>query len=190
MQVYRANEHPKFPQGGLMSQHLDSLPVGLGSIDIDPPHGFLLYEQPGVLSHLGTKMAVKQLACVAGGTGITPIWQVLRAVLDNKDDPTTIHLVYAARSPSDLLLRPEMDALAEKHADRFKVWYCVDVLDGFEGTWAYSIGHVTDAILGEHWPKPAPDVPVLFCGPPPMLKFAVKPSADKLGFNPDLLLSF
>lgn len=35
VKVYRAHVHPDFPQGGAMSQHLDSLQVGLCLIRMD-----------------------------------------------------------------------------------------------------------------------------------------------------------
>jgi Na+-transporting NADH:ubiquinone oxidoreductase subunit NqrF len=45
----RANEHPKFPEGGKMSQHLDSLAVG-DSIDVKGPVGHFVYEGRGKFS--------------------------------------------------------------------------------------------------------------------------------------------
>lgn len=40
---HRANEHPKFPEGGKMSQHLDSLSIG-DTIDVKGPVGHFVYE--------------------------------------------------------------------------------------------------------------------------------------------------
>ena len=118
-QVYRANQHPKFPEGGLMSQYLDRMAIG-SLIEVEGPLGCLIYEGPGCLSHLNQKIKVGHFAAVAGGTGITPIIQVLRAILDNPKDETKFSLIYAARTPSDLLLRKELDALA-KARPQFKV---------------------------------------------------------------------
>ena len=74
-QVYRANQHPRFPEGGLMSQYLDRMPLG-ATMDIDGPLGHITYEEPGCLRHLGEDVQVKHFVAVAGGTGITPIVQV------------------------------------------------------------------------------------------------------------------
>lgn len=193
IRVYRANQHPKFPQGGLMSQHLDSLPMG-GTIEVDPPHGHIIYEGRGRMTNLGEKMSVKHFACVAGGTGITPIWQVLRAVLSDEKDETTLSLLYASRSPNDLLLRKELNELAAKHPKRFQVWYTVDTMEGYdeakEGPWAFSMGFVSEELLSKVFPKASDDVAVLQCGPPPMLKFAVKPALEKMGFKDDQCFSF
>jgi nitrate reductase (NAD(P)H) len=42
VQVYRANEHPRFPAGGKMSQHLDALPIG-AEIEVKGPLGHFHY---------------------------------------------------------------------------------------------------------------------------------------------------
>ena len=42
IKVYRAGVHPKFPDGGKMSQHLDSLKIG-DTIDIKGPKGHMEY---------------------------------------------------------------------------------------------------------------------------------------------------
>ncbi|CAI9302737.1 unnamed protein product [Lactuca saligna] len=38
---------------------------------------------------------VRAFGMIAGGSGITPMFQVVRAVLENPSDKTKVHLVYA-----------------------------------------------------------------------------------------------
>ena len=57
---------------------------------------------------------------VAGGSGITPMFQVALAILRSQQDGTTVHLVYANVAEGDILLRQHLDAWARVHADRFK----------------------------------------------------------------------
>ena len=45
-QVYFKNVHPKFPEGGKMSQHLESMSIG-DFIDVRGPNGLLVYEGKG-----------------------------------------------------------------------------------------------------------------------------------------------
>lgn len=45
-QVYFKNVHPKFPEGGKMSQHLESLKIG-DTIDVRGPNGLLEYKGQG-----------------------------------------------------------------------------------------------------------------------------------------------
>lgn len=46
IQVYFRNVHPKFPEGGKMSQHLESLKIGQ-TIDFRGPSGRLVYKGKG-----------------------------------------------------------------------------------------------------------------------------------------------
>lgn len=71
------SQYPCFPAGGLLSQHLDRLPVG-GYMAVEGPLGHMTYEGPGRLRHCGEDVQVEEFLAVAGGTGITPIVQVSR----------------------------------------------------------------------------------------------------------------
>lgn len=45
-QVYHKNVHPKFPEGGKMSQYLNGMKIG-DTIDFRGPNGLLVYKGPG-----------------------------------------------------------------------------------------------------------------------------------------------
>ncbi|TKY74315.1 Inducible nitrate reductase of NADH 2 [Spatholobus suberectus] len=179
VKVYFRGVHPKFPNGGLMSQHLDSLPVG-AVLDVKGPLGHIEYTGRGNFLVRGKPKFAKRLAMLAGGTGITPIYQVVQAILKDPEDRTEMHVVYANRTEDDILLREELDEWAKKH-DRFKVWYVVQ--ESIREGWEYSIGFITESILMEHVPRASPDTLALTCGPPPMIQFAVQPNLEKLGYD-------
>ncbi|OEL19216.1 Cytochrome P450 724B1 [Dichanthelium oligosanthes] len=120
---------------------------------------------------------------VAGGSGITPIYQVIQAVLrDQPEDQTVIHLVYANRTEDDILLRDELDRWAAEYPDRLKVWYVISQARRPEEGWKYSVGVVTEAILREHVPEGGDDTLALACGPPLMIQFAVSPNLEKMNY--------
>ncbi|KAG0560781.1 hypothetical protein KC19_9G012800 [Ceratodon purpureus] len=48
---------------------------------------------------------VREFGMVAGGTGITPMYQVARAILENPNDKTKISLIYANVTYEDILLK-------------------------------------------------------------------------------------
>lgn len=50
--------------------------------------------------------------CVAGGSGITPIWQVIEAICLNKEHDVNILVIYGNKTPEDILLRKELDGYA------------------------------------------------------------------------------
>ncbi len=56
IKVYFKNVHPKFPDGGKMSQHLNNLPIG-GTVDIRGPAGHITYKGRGQFSLQKTKSA-------------------------------------------------------------------------------------------------------------------------------------
>ena len=56
---------------------------------------------------------------IAGGTGITPMLQVIRAILKNPRDTTKLYLIFANQTEEDILLRQELESL---QSDRFHLW--------------------------------------------------------------------
>ncbi|XP_073021129.1 nitrate reductase [NADH] 1-like [Primulina eburnea] len=179
IKVYFKGMHPKFPNGGLMSQHLDSLTLG-SFIDVKGPLGHIEYLGKGIFTVHGKQKSAKKLAMIAGGTGITPIYQVMQAILKDSEDETEMYVVYANRTEDDILLRDELDEWAEKYPNRVKVWYVVQ--ESVQEGWKYSLGFVTESILREHIPGPEKTL-ALACGPPPMLQFAVNPNLEKMGYD-------
>lgn len=180
VKIYFKGQHPRFPNGGLMSQYLDSLELG-SILEVKGPLGHIEYTGKGnFLVHGKTKFA-KKLAMIAGGTGITPIYQVMQAILKDPEDDTEMYVVYANRTEDDILLREELDQWAEEHKDRVKVWYVVEK-STTEG-WQYDTGFITESILRDHVPASGKDVLALTCGPPPMIQFAVQPNLQKMGYD-------
>ncbi|XP_062110766.1 nitrate reductase [NADH]-like [Humulus lupulus] len=185
VKVYFKNVHPKFPNGGMMSQYLESLSLG-SFLDVKGPLGHIEYLGRGQFSVHGQPKFAKKLAMLAGGTGITPIYQVVQAILKDPEDDTEMFVVYANRTEDDILLKEELDGWARK-CDRFKVWYVVE--SAKEG-WEYSTGFITEGILRKHIPEGSNDTLALTCGPPPMIQFAVQPNLEKMNYDKDSLLIF
>ncbi|PVH66576.1 hypothetical protein PAHAL_1G285500 [Panicum hallii] len=184
VRVYFKDEHPEFPGGGRMTQFLDSLPVG-SYVDVKGPLGRVEYlGRGGFAINGGEPRRASRLAMVAGGSGITPIYQVIRAVLRGQpEDETVMHLVYANRTEDDILLRSELDRWAAEFPGRLKVWYVIGRVRRPEEGWEYSVGVVTEDILREHLPEGGDGALALACGPPPMIQFAVSPNLEKMGYD-------
>ena len=137
---------------GVMSKHFDELKVG-DSLDCKGPMIKLPYE--------ANKW--QAIGMVAGGTGITPMLQVIEEVLRNPADKTQLSLVFGNVTQEDILLKSRLDALAAKHPGRFKLLY---VLDKPPKGWKGGAGYVTPAMLKEALPPPGEKHLVLVCGPP------------------------
>ncbi|XP_047341866.1 nitrate reductase [NADH]-like [Impatiens glandulifera] len=180
VKIYFKGTNPKFPNGGLMSQHLDSLSMG-AIVDIKGPLGHIEYVGKGSFSVHGKPKFARKLAMLAGGTGITPMYQIIQAILKDPEDRTEMHLIYANRTECDILLWDELERYVEMHPDRLKVWYVVH--NSVRGDWKYSVGFISESIIREHIPGPSDETLVLACGPPPMIQFAIQPSLENLGFD-------
>lgn len=190
IKVYFKNVHPKYPDGGKMSQYLDSLEIG-DTVDIRGPSGKLTYVGRGKFAIKENAKepkfrTAKNVGLIAGGTGITPMLQIISAVIKDSEDKTNITLLFANQTERDILVRPELEEL-DQECENFKLWYTLDKPpDG----WPYSSGFINDTMLKEHMPPPGPDTQILMCGPPPMINFACIPNLEKLGYTSDMYFPF
>lgn len=155
-------------ENGNISRHVESKKVG-ETIEIRGPKGFFTYT-PGMVESLGM---------IAGGTGITPMYQILTAILKNPEDKTKVSLLYANVTEDDILLKYELNKMAKEHADRFTIYY---VLNNSPENWTGGVGFVTPEIMDTHLPKATDTTNLLLCGPPPMIS-AMKKAAVGLGYQ-------
>ncbi|BES90784.1 NADH-cytochrome b5 reductase [Nesidiocoris tenuis] len=192
IKVYRKDVHPKFPLGGKMSQYLDSLAIG-DSIDVRGPSGRLKYLNHGKFSMKflrkdpAHEVKVNKVSMIAGGTGITPMLQLIRHITKDPLDTTTVSLIFANQTEKDILLRDELEKLAKEHPSQFKLWYTLDIPSE---NWKYSVGFINAEMIQEHLFPPGPDSLVLMCGPPPMVNFACHPNLDKLGYDKKMRFAY
>jgi cytochrome-b5 reductase len=187
IKVYKSGAVDRFPDGGKMSQYMGNLKVG-DTMTISGPWGIINYIGGGVFKYGSSKvLECKHIGMMAGGTGLTPMLQIVQAVLDDKSDKTSLSLVYANQTEDDILCREQLEALQSAHPDQFKLWYTVDRPK--EG-WKYDAGHITADMIQAHLPGPGPDTLVLMCGPPPMVKYACKENLTKLGYASSSMLAF
>lgn len=157
-----------YPDGKLTNKYLAQLEVG-DEVLFRGPKGAMRYH----------KGLAKKIGMVAGGTGITPMFQLIRAVCEDDRDLTEISLIYANRSEGDILLREELDKFARRYPKNFKVWY---MLDQPPTDWKFGSGYVTKDLMQEKLPAAGVDTKVMLCGPPGMVNASKKNLVD-LGFE-------
>ncbi|KAH8813232.1 hypothetical protein F5884DRAFT_329752 [Xylogone sp. PMI_703] len=108
------------------------------------------------------------IALIAGGTGITPMYQVARAIFSNPDDKTKVTLIFGNVTEDDILLKSEWDHLENTYPQRFRAFY---LLDKPPKDWVGSSGFITKELLKKVLPEPKePNIKVFVCGPPGMYK--------------------
>lgn len=131
IKVYLKGVHPKFPEGGKMSQYLDSLKIG-DVVEFRGPSGLLSYAGKGNFNIQPNKKSppelrvAKKLGMIAGGTGITPMLQLIRAILKVPEDPTQCFLLFANQTEKDIILREDLEELQAQYPIRFKLWFTLD----------------------------------------------------------------
>lgn len=185
----------KFPLGGKMSFFLDNLEVG-DCVWMKGPKSTMTYNGKGAFTiHKTLKKPAEDRSCrrlgiICGGTGITPVLQVIRKELLTGPMGTApssgmeISLLYANVSEEDIILKDDLDALAKRFPNNFKVFYTVDKLKNMTGDkWNGFTGFITEEMLRKTMPinQGADDVQYFMCGPPPMIKFACLPNLEKMG---------
>jgi len=191
IKIYYKNVHPRFPEGGKMSQYLESLQIG-DTVNVRGPSGHLMYKHRGVFeikesNRLPKIMTCNKLGMIAGGTGITPMLQIIKAVIKDKSDLTKMFLLYANQTEGDILLRKELEDIQKQHPSRFKLWYTLD-RPGEE--WPYSKGFVDEEMVKTHLPSSVENSIILMCGPPPMINYACIPNLEKVGYTEQSYFAF
>lgn len=125
-----------YPTGNI-SKHMASLKIG-EPLKVKGPKGAMVYT-PGLVRHFGM---------IAGGTGITPMLQIIRAIVRGRprsggNDTTVVDLIFANVNKEDILLKEDLDALAAED-DKFRVHY---VLNNPPEKWNGGVGFVTQDMI-------------------------------------------
>jgi len=157
-----------YPTGKLTGGYLANLQVG-DEVKFRGPKGAMRYK-PGFCKRIGM---------LAGGSGITPMYQLIRAICEDERDTTEVSLIYANRTEDDILLRNELEAFARKYPKNLKLCY---LLDTPPPNWQGGVGHVTKELMAERFPAAAAESKVMLCGPPGMVN-AAKKALVELGFE-------
>lgn len=105
------------------------------TIKVKGPKGAMVYT-PNMVRHFGM---------IAGGTGITPMLQIIRAVIRGRSsgDRTEIDLIFANVNVEDILLKDDLDQLA-RDDQGFRVHY---VLNNAPENWTGGVGFVTPEMI-------------------------------------------
>jgi cytochrome-b5 reductase len=159
----------KYPNGK-QSIHLHSLQPGDSLRFITPIPGYKW-----------TPNKHPDITLIAGGAGITPMYQLIQGILRNPEDKTRITLVLGVNTDADVLLKSEFVEFERRFPGRFKAIYTVSnpVLGS-----SYPRGYVTKELLREVTTA-TPDTKVFLCGPPAM-EAALAGSRSKPGILGEL----
>jgi len=130
--------------------------------------GHVDYRAPGQLYISGELREVHQMMMLCGGTGITPMYQVLKAVLLNPNDDVKVHMIYANRAEEDILLKDALDVLSREYPDRFALHYMLS-RPKQPDNWIGLKGHINCDVVHHLIPQADAYKYAMICGPPGFL---------------------
>lgn len=170
--------------GGTMSNILDCLRP-CEEIEVKGPSGEIKYIGQGKFMIDEKEYNFANVSLVLGGSGITPGYQLIARILRAKDqsgyeDKTNIKVIDANKTESDILLKDDLDKLAEDNPDQFKITH---VLSHPDDNWSGEKGHVSKVILQKYAFGPEKGNVALLCGPPTMIQKAVLPALLEIGYK-------
>jgi cytochrome-b5 reductase len=168
----------EWADGGKMSRYLDSKKAG-DFLEVSGPVGVHEYLGQGKFKVPGRALETGHICMMAGGAGITPILQVVRACLRDPKDKCSLTLIYANKTYDDILARDLLLAAEKASGGRFKIVY---TLDFPPEAWQGKTGFITAEMIQETFVAPSENPVMLMCGPPPMIEFACKKNLEKLGY--------
>ncbi|KAH8165511.1 hypothetical protein CIB48_g2729 [Xylaria polymorpha] len=172
----------KYPNGK-QSTHLHSLQPGdsLRFVAPIPGYKWIPNKHPDI-------------TLIAGGAGITPMYQLIQGILSNPEDKTSITLVFGVNTDADVLLKSEFEDFERQFPNRFKAIYTVS--NPVPGS-PYPKGYVTKELLSKvvTTTSGTKDTKVFVCGPPAMEKALVGSRSQpgilgELGYTKDQIHRF
>ncbi|KAI9841522.1 MAG: hypothetical protein M1837_000623 [Sclerophora amabilis] len=171
-------------KGGKMTKAMDALPIGHG-VDFKGPIGKFEYLGRGRCSINGNVRTVKSFCMISGGSGVTPIFQVLRAVLQDPEDPTRCVVLNGNRLVEDILCRKELEDFATNNPDRCKLFL---TLTKAPEKWTGLRGRISGELVQKHVEKDTETLQ-LVCGPEAMEK-SMHQALTEQGWKDEDLLFF
>lgn len=142
--------------GGKMSSHVHDL----------KPNDTLSFKGP-IIKWKWEPNQYQAISLIGGGSGITPLYQLIHEITKNPQDNTKVNLFYGSITEDDILLKKELDSIASSHKDQVNITYFVDKPSD---SWNGESGYISKEFLSKNLPQPSKDSKIFVCGPPGLYK--------------------
>lgn len=187
---------------GKMTQYLNQLKAD-DNVEVSWPRGNFILQKNGLFALRPRESMpfqtrkIDRLGFIAGGTGITPMFRLIKQSLENcAGNGATIWLLYSNRSVDDILFYRELVLLSELYPTRFYLWFTLTRLNESESgreKWEYSVGRIDEHMIRKHMPLPVAieeegriqneNLLLCCCGPPQMVKQTYLENLERIGYQ-------
>eukprot|EP00164_Ancoracysta_twista_P014613 GFYU01023869.1.p1 GENE.GFYU01023869.1~~GFYU01023869.1.p1 ORF type:complete len:480 (-),score=81.78 GFYU01023869.1:199-1437(-) len=169
---------------GTLKDWIGSLTPG-DTVQIRGFGGLQILRMPSKGCFMFNNTPIRKIAMIAGGTGIAPMLQLIRAALKQPyctpGNISSLNLVYAAEEFDELTYR---NILLQYEADHPKHFNLHFVVNNPPPGWIGGVGFVSEQVLSRHIQRPSADLLVVICGPPVMQR-VVKSILQSQGYDMD-----
>ncbi len=151
-------------EGGVVSNFLNDFAEPGLEIDVMTPMG-------NFVADLDANKGV-QYVLIAGGSGITPVYSILKSVLATQP-ASKVLLLYGNRNATSIIFHQELDALAAAHADRLKIVHTLEDNTDLPSAGKGLMNRDTlRQLVKEHAGSAAANAEYFMCGPSGMMREA------------------
>jgi cytochrome-b5 reductase len=174
--------------GGKAGRYLKALKV-TDVLEVSGPWGDIEYKGESLFVSKQRTFKASHVIMLAGGTGLTPMLQVMQAIAKEMSQPgfrdtcPKVTLLLANKTEGDILCKDLIDDLAQTYPN-IHVHY---TLDFPPPNWTGLTGFITADMISQVFPPASSEILALMCGPPPMVKFACQDNLTKLGYTNQLV---
>jgi len=176
------------------TKYLNELSLDSDAIEIKGPTGELQYNGKGEFALTGAKgqITVKQYSnvlMIGEGVAVSPLYQIIKAILKDEHDQTKIHLIMLDFE-NDIFLHEELKELADKHKHHLKV-ICEHGIraKGMPRNQLKETCATWISIVEKDIPKPNESFVLLACSKL-MTDHVCTPALDKMGYLKDERYTF
>lgn len=186
VKVYPKNESDK--SFGAFSNFLINLEEGQ-VIALEGPHGGIKYQGNGEfeINRLNENITkkVNKIGMIAGGTGITPIFQLIQKVASTRDH-TALSLLYATQYIDDMSFCEDL----VKFDSKGKLNFFPIVEHPNSEKWIYGTGYINEEMIDNYMPSSKDNSLILLCGPKNMVNNHLKPLLKAMNYLDENILTF
>ncbi|WP_258098826.1 ferredoxin--NADP reductase [Marinoscillum pacificum] len=147
--------------GGIMSNYLNDHAKAGDVIEIMEPMGMFTTDYDASAS--------RHVVFLGGGSGITPLYSILRSVL-LKEPNSKVSLVYGNRSKDYIVFREVLEQLKSEHGDRFQLVHILEENDGYAAHSGRPTAETMKSIIDGLSVDSSTEF--FICGPEPMMNIA------------------